>query len=145
MSTATKWIGKAEALAAYLETVLALAGIDVVVARQKDLLASVELAAGKAAGTCVVVAWLGGSNANRSAATLVMGGRYSVSVWALPIATAQTVPVDAIVEAAAAAVHGWEGEPTYNRPARRLEVTDVSLVPDERFLVYEILCETKRV
>jgi hypothetical protein len=139
------WLDKSDALATYLGTLTALAGIDIVVDRQLDISSHIAAAKAKRAGVLISILWTGGRNPDRKAARLRMGGRYSVFIITRPRIRAGETPADDIVETVATALHGWCQDPGPNNLTRRLEVIDVAIVPDAALLIHEITCEALRV
>ena len=153
----SRWLGKADALAAKIRTIPEVADMQVIVNREEDLLSQVNEAIEKAAGLgCVVVKWLGGSNPDKRSSVLRLGARYSISLWTVPVlydgpeviveGEPVRLPADDVIEKIAEAIHGWE-ENAYGSLVNRLEVEDVEVVPDPPpgQLVHEILAAIARV
>jgi len=141
----SRFLSKADSISAYLSTLDAIAGIDISVNRQEDLLSQVNSSFEKAAGQgAIIIKWLGGKNPDRKSNKLRMSGRYSISLWVQPILQDDATAADDLIEAMGEYLHGWidPAAPTN----LRLEVEDISIVPDAPgYLVYEILAEVARI
>jgi len=141
----SRFLAKSDALKTHLATLDAIAGIDISVNRQEDLLAQVNASFEKAAGQgAIVIKWLGGKNPDRKSNKLRMGGRFSISLWVQPILQDGCAAADDLIEAIGEHLHGWvdPAAPTN----LRLEVDDISIVPDAPgYLVYEIIAEIARI
>lgn len=149
----SRWLARADAIKAMLEgqVVISSTGLAVLVHRKKNLESELAIEFEKSATGCVVIAWLGGTNPERKRKPLVLSASYSISIW-LPERPAGTpqegleeLPdIDVIAEALADALHQWED----NSPGSKIikmEVTDVSPIPDDNFQIVEIKAECPRV
>lgn len=149
----SRWLGRADSLAAFIGAIPEIAGMSVIVNREEDLLSQVNAGIEKAAGQgCVVIKWLGGSNPDRKSKLLRIGARYSISLWTVPVlydgpeAEVPRLPADDMIEKIAEAIHGWV-DPRPGALIHRLEVEDIAVVPDPPpgQLVHEILASVLRV
>jgi len=141
----SRFLSKADSIAERLSTLDAIAGLDICVNRQEDLLSQVNSSFEKAAGQgAIVIKWLGGKNPDRKSNKLRMGARFSISLWVQPILKDDSTAADDLIEAMGEHLHGWidPAAPTN----LRLEVDDISIVPDAPgYLIYEILADIARI
>jgi len=128
----------AELIKARLESRPALAGVDIVVDRQKDLATVVSKGVGKAKGCCVTILFEGFQVPDRNTPGPQVRPRYTLRVWSRPIIK-DDLPADEVVEEIARALHHWipEGLHAYGE----MTVTGGDLVPDKTWLIYEIETE----
>ena len=146
------WHSFAEALAAELRAkvpacspALPEAGrVDIVVWRQDDLYSVADSLTAKAAGMGVILAGTGGRNPDPSSKELRMGGNFSISVWASPVHCGE-IHADDLCWALASAAHGFVVAAGPNDVTRRLEIADVGIAPDKRFLIWEAKGTVKRL
>jgi hypothetical protein len=105
MHEETRWMAMAEALSGRIKSLSLLAGVDVIVNRQKDLESMVMLALEKKRGAAVTVIWTGAQPVDSG--PLAMESRYLVEVYGIPILRPRDVPADALLQAILPAVHNW--------------------------------------
>ena len=118
--------------------------VDIVVYRQDDLYSLAESLTAKASGLGVIVANTGGKNPDPAAKKLLMGGNFSISVWASRIHSGE-LKADDLCWLLGDAAHGFVLAAGPNDLTRRLEIEDVAIVPDNRFLVWEAKGRVKRL
>lgn len=129
----------ADKLAARLTATTALSGVPVIVDRQKDLAAELLTKVSKLSPACIILRYEGFSNSDASQSgrpTVIR--RYTATVFALPIFAGSTGKLgDAVMEAAAIALHNWEPvEATDGFP--EIRVTGGDYRPDAKFLIYDL-------
>lgn len=129
----------AEAIAAHLATVPALAAVPVVVNRQKELEPELRKALGKQAGCLAVVSWAGAPNEDLTADGPRFKCSYTVHLFSRPILRAGQTPADDLVEAAAAALHDHRLSGSFYD---RLLVTGISPEPHDELLIYVLTLTT---
>jgi len=126
----------AEAMATRLESRPALAGVDVIVDRQKDLVATVSKAVGKAKGSAITILWEGFGVPDPDSPGPHVRARYTIRTWSRPVLADAATPADVLVAEVAKALHHWipEGVHAFGE----MTVTGGDLAPDPRWLIYEI-------
>lgn len=141
----SRWTTKADRIREHLLTLDVLRGVQVIVHRENDLMATVNQRLSKNTGCAVlVITWTGGTNPDRRSKHLRIGARYSLALWMSRVA-ADKSPADDVIEEIAEHIHGWV-DPEPGAMINRLEVTSIELIPEApQFLVYEILAEISRV
>jgi hypothetical protein len=135
----------ADAIKARLEAQATLAGVDVIVDRQKDILSAVAAAIGKTKGNAITILWegFGVPDPNTSGPRIL--SRYSIRTWSMPVverarkAPGDVILADTIVVSICKALHHWM--PTEAHIFGEMTVTGGDLVPDPRWLSYEINAE----
>jgi len=118
--------------------------VDVVAPRQDDLYSLADAMVAKANGMGVMVTHQGGKNPDPQSKRLQMGGRISISVWADPGHPAQLL-ADDLIWLLADSAHGFVLASGPNNLTRRLAITEVGIVPDKRFLIWEAAGEVTRL
>lgn len=138
MSQVADILSTADALAAHLADLPELAGVTLLVDRQRDLENEIAQGVAKAGGAVLLIEPTSGRASDPSAKTLQFDNNYTLSLWSLPIlrqddayTAAQRVP------AVMAAVQHWQPAPK-PFPTHRFEVTGWQIEPDEQFLIYAI-------
>ena len=131
-------LGIADAIKAKLETVPTLAGVDVIVDRQKDLAAMVSTAVGKAKGAVILILWTGGTNDDPDASGPRLTTDFEVSVYCTPVIRKDEAPADDIAEAVAKALHLWTPPGGAGDAYEKMIVRRVTNPPDPKYLVYQI-------
>jgi hypothetical protein len=134
----SKWLDFADDIATLFGTVDALDGIDIVVDRQKDLAAEVAKATGKAKGAAVVILWAGADNEDPACDGPRMRADYEISIYCKPVLRGDQSPADDIAEAVASALHHWQPDGVSVAAYERMTVSRVAMVPDPKYLVYQI-------
>lgn len=143
------WHSFCEALAAMLRTEVAVCAgeepeVDVVVFRQDDLYSVAAQMTAKASGLGVIVSGLGGKNPNGGARSLQMSGNISISIWADPQLCGE-LKADDLCWLCAKAAHDFTMALSPNDVTRRLEITEICITPDHRFLIWEAKGHVKRL
>ena len=146
------WNTFSAALAAHLQATVAPCSlslpdatrVDVVVYRQDDLYSLAESLTAKASGMGVIIAGLGGRNPDPKSKALLMGGNFSISIWADAI-TVSDLKADDLCWLCACAAHGFVVTSGPNDLTHRLEIQDVSITPDKKFLIWEAKGSVKRL
>lgn len=119
--------------------------VEIAVWRMDDLYSVADALTAKASGLCVIIAGTGGKNPDPSAKKLLMGGNFSLSVWAAPEA-ANDLKADDLCWQIAEAAHGFVSASGPNDMTRRLEILDVGILPSKKnFLVWEAIGSVKRL
>lgn len=121
-----------------------LAGIPVVVDRQKDIAAEVAKKVAMAKAVVVVITYEGFSNPDeRMTGGVTVTRRYSVTIYARPIlAEVDAIPADDVVEYVTRRIHNWD-------PAEdvagfvTVNVTGCDLVPNTKHLIYDLDVEAQ--
>lgn len=135
----------ADAIKERLENTPALAGVGVVVDRQKDVYSAVAAAVNKSGGNGVTILWEGFSVPDTNTAGPRILSRYSIRTWSLPVverarkAPGKVLFADDLVTAILKSLHHWN--PTDLHNYGEMTVTGGDLVPDPRWLSYEINAE----
>jgi hypothetical protein len=113
-----------------------LAGVSVIVDRQKDLLSQINTGIAKASGCAVTVLWTG----FRRTPTGERTGRYIVRVFARPVMLDGNYPADEIVERIDEALNDWvpPSASPHGHCHYRVMGEDAELVPDKNYLIYEM-------
>lgn len=128
----------AEAMAAHLEAHAPLAGVDVIVDRQKDIESMVAGAIEKSRGLCITIGFLGFSNAADETPGPLIQPRFAVRCWGLPILNGDDgITADFAAMEVARALHLALLD-SAEHSFERLYVEDGDLVPDASFLIYEL-------
>ena len=125
----------ADAIKTRLEAVTALAGIDVVVDRQKDIAVLIAKSVGRAKGSCITILWdgFGVPDANTSGPQVT--SRYTIRTWSRPVINNET-PADELVEEISKALHHWI--PVGLHAFGEMTVSGGDFVPDAKWLIYEV-------
>jgi hypothetical protein len=146
MSTqVTDLLSAADAMAAHLQSLPELAGVTVIVNRQKDLETEINQAVANASGAALLVEPVSGQPSDRSSKTLVFDNRYMLSLWSLPLLRADDAyTASQRTVAIMAAMHHWQPAPT-KQALKRFEVTAWQIQPDEQYLIYTILGDLTEV
>lgn len=126
-------LAPADALKARLAAVAELAGIDVVVDRQKNLLSEVAKSVAKAKGAAIVILLDGWGEPPEGESTYLRL-RHSVSLWTVPVmrpgAIAEAVALGAMLRA----IQGWRPSA---QDCSRWHVGGGASIESERYHVYE--------
>lgn len=119
-----------------------LAGVTVIVDRQKEISSEVNKSVGKTSGACVVILFTG---YDRERATGEKKANYSVMIYTRPVLTAGGKLADDIIERIDTALNYWQpasasggGHTFYD-----LDGDGANLIPDRNFLVYEMNFSSK--
>lgn len=136
----SKALDLADEMAAYLETLPELSGIDVIVDRQKDIETEILKAVEKSKGAAVVILYVGGKNIHKDGKQfLYKKHKYSISVHCLSmIQTEDQMPADDIVETVELAMNGWKSPSNTKRCQDVVHVEGDELVPHESLLIYDV-------
>lgn len=129
---------------AKLEALPAMAGIDVLYDRQKDVEAAALAAVEKAKGIFVTVMFMG--KRKRREGVGRWQAVYLIQVWGRPIIRDGDTPIDDIVEAIEAAldgesIDGAAPDGIDGHYYHEVEVRDVGLIPDRTWLKFGIEVE----
>jgi hypothetical protein len=125
----------ADAIKTRLESRPALAGVDVIVDRQKDLSTLVAKGVGRAKGSCITILWDGFSVPDANASGPQVTSRYTLRTWSRPIINDE-VPADELVEEVAKALHHWIPEGVHS--FGEMTITGGDFTPDAKWLIYEV-------
>jgi hypothetical protein len=128
----------ADAMKARLESRAGLAGVDVVVDRQKDIATQIAASLGKAKGSLITILFEGFAVPDRNGSGPQVTARYTLRTWSRPILESET-PADVLVEEIAKGLHHWipEGLHAFGE----MSITGGDFVPDPRWLSYELEAE----
>ena len=119
-----------------LATPLDLTGLDVIVDRQKNILSEVTKAVAKARGTAVVILWEGFTTVDKNSARPRLAHSYNITVWSKPILAGANLAADDVMESLIARL--WHWKPTGGHAFSEAEVRNGGLVPDSKFLKYDL-------
>jgi hypothetical protein len=134
--------GRLEADFARTDAPVSLVGLDVVVDKQKDILAEVNKAVKKATGALVSILWTGfGRDPERGRVY-----RYTIFVWSRPIMNAGNKPADDITERIDESLNFWVPPAASASGHTHYEMrgTGAELLPDKSYLLYEMQFTVKR-
>lgn len=132
----------AEDIADQLRATEELAGIAVIVDRQRDIAAELQKHLGKVtAAGCLIVTWTGAPNADESADGPRFNSTFTVTGFFKPVLRRGETPADNIIEAAAAALHDWR-RPNRSHVNDRLIVIGITPFDSPEFLAYRINLKT---
>lgn len=133
----SKFYDSCDAIAALLGAVPLLAGVPIVVDRQKDVASALKTAIGKQAGCIIIIAWAGANNDDLSADGPRFASRFTATLMSKPVIRRDEAAADDIVEAMATALH--DTRLAANAPYRdRLVVTGIDPVPHDELLIHRI-------
>lgn len=134
----------ADALAARLNGLSALSGVETFVDRQKDVAVEVAKRVGKATGGCVTILFEGFTNSDpRQSGLPSVTRRYTATVYSRPVLlTAGELPADDIVEGISTALHDWDPDETV-AGILQIHVTGGDFRPDFKYLIYDVTIEVK--
>lgn len=124
-------------VAGELPTPLALAGLDIIVDRQKNILSDVTKAVAKAKGTAVVILWEGFTTVDKNSARPRLAHSYNITVWSKPVLAGANLAADDVMESIIARL--WQWKPAGGHAFSEADVRNGGLVPDAKFLKYD--CE----
>jgi hypothetical protein len=147
----------AKAVQERLEAVAALApehqdaqpvldGLPIIIDRQKDLLAEIEMEISKATGTCIVLYPTRGSRNRRARRGDPFGCDIIAEVYATPIMKPNAPPADDVMEAIVLALDGWPRPGGHTGHADDMVAVETfELVPDRDFLVWRITANARQI
>jgi len=124
-------------VAGELATSLDLTRTEVLVDRQKSILADVQKAVGKAGGSAIVILWQGFQVADKNASTPRIAARYTITVWSKPVMTGSDIPADLVMESILQRL--WQWVPAGSHAYGEVTLLNGGLVPDPKYLIYD--CE----
>jgi hypothetical protein len=129
----------ADAIKARLEAQAALAGVDVIVDRQKDLAAILAKSVGKAKGSAITILWEGFDVPDSNTSGPHIRSRYTLRTWSRPVLAQENTPADELVTAICTALHHWipEGLHAFGE----MTITGGDFTPDSKWLIYEVDAE----
>jgi hypothetical protein len=135
----SKAIDIADAMAARLNALTTLPGVEAIVWRQKDFTNELAQKTSRVGGALIVILYSGFANSSDAAAVhLNVARRYTVSIFAKPvIRTTRDLAADDIVETVAATLHNWEPDETLTGAAE-IKVSGCELRPDTQYLIYDL-------
>jgi hypothetical protein len=118
------------------EFAVALAGVTVIVDRQKDILTMVNTSVTKATGCVVTVLWTGFGRAPTGERTAT----YVLRVYSRPVLLEGNYPADDIVERIATVLDEWvpAAASSTGHCHYKMNGEGADLVPDRNFLLYEM-------
>lgn len=142
LTIAEQMKGRLDADFARTDVSVSLVGLDVVVDKQKDILAEINKAVKKATGAVVTILWTGFGR-NREQGRIY---RYTVHVYVKPIMNAGNKPADDIVERIDEALNFWvpPAASASGHTHYELQGSGAELLPDKNFLIYEMQFTVKR-
>lgn len=129
----------ADAIKDRLAAQAALATVEIVVDRQKDLVAKLQKLVGKTKGTLITILWEGFVVPDIQASGPRIVSRYVVRAWSRPVIS-DDVPADVLVTTLVKALHHWQPEAGVHNFGEMF-VTDGDFVPDDKHLIYEVSVE----
>jgi len=149
----SRFLAHADALAAHLAATLEWCKaptpeadrVPVLVDRKLDINSIIAQSVAKAKGASIVILFRGGKNPDPSSKMLKMGGDYSIFVMTRPLFRDGQVTCDDLMEAAAAAAHGWLPAGGLSPVSQRLEIRDVELRPMKGLMIYELTATVTRL
>lgn len=104
-------LSAADALAGYLRTVSGLAGIDIIVGRQKDLKADIDTAVAKAKGAAVLISMKGWDDIITESARAYIDIEHTISIWTTPILNKRGVAGSIVLGLLISALHRYAPDP----------------------------------
>ena len=119
-----------------LATQMDLTGLDVIVDRQKNILVEVTKSVAKARGTAVVILWEGWTPVDKNSKRPRLAHSYNITVWSKPIIAGANLAADDVMESIIARL--WHWKPTGGHAFSEAEVRNGGLVPDAKFLKYDL-------
>ncbi|TVP80459.1 MAG: hypothetical protein EA353_03820 [Puniceicoccaceae bacterium] len=141
MSQVTDLLAAADSIAEHLADLPELAGVTLLVDRQKDLENEISQAVAKANGAALLIEPVSGTPTDPGGKTLQFENRYTLSLWSLPLLRQDDAYTASqrIVAVMAAVQHFKPGQNPF--PTHRLEITGWQIEPDEQFLIYAITAQ----
>lgn len=133
-------VAKKEAIAALLQDLEILDGIDIIIDRQHDLQSAIDASVAKASGAAVLVGCTRGKNRDLKMVPPRFDTDFTVSVWTLPIIVedGEGVPGEELMEAIAVALHGEELPGSPPGCSDELEVGGWKVVADDTYLIHAL-------
>ena len=134
------FLTKAEALRDSIAALPELAGTDVLVDHQKDMVSEFKRAMAKTKGSSVVIFFSGYDTHEEDVAESEVISNYVVTVWTKPVLRQGETPADDMVSAIHKALHG-KADPDNCR--NRIAVTGGKVIPNTQFLIHELRLKFK--
>jgi len=119
-----------------IPTPLDITAVGVVIYEQQNITAAVNAAILKASGCAIVIVWNGWNTLDKNARTPRLTHRYNLCVWSKPVIDAGAYPADQVVESILNRL--WQWIPTGAHAYGEVEIKDGGLVPDAKFLKYDL-------
>lgn len=133
----SKFYDRADAIKAVIEALPELAGVSVLVYRQKDLQTEMDVSLARV-GAVVVIVWTGGQNTDPDDdAHLQLSSTYTIQVTCKQIISPTSEPMDNIAESIAKGLHGWNPTPSLGC-GYEANITGIVPVPDDDYLIFQI-------
>ena len=126
----------ADAMATRLESQAALAGVDVIVDRQKDLAETLKKSVAKAKGSAITILWEGFDVPDVNTSGPQIRSRYTLRTWSRPVLADGNTPADELVTAICKALHHWIPEGLHS--FGEMTITGGDFTPDTKWLIYEV-------
>lgn len=120
-----------------IATATDITAVDVIVDRQKQLLAAVNAAIAKKTGTAITILWTGWSTIDKNASTPRLAHSYTITVWTRPVLQAGAYPADDVMESIINRM--WQWVPGGGHAHGEAEARNGGLVPHKSYLIYD--CE----
>ena len=114
-----------------------LAGVTVIVDRQKDISSEVNKAVGKSSGACVTILFTGHDRQPKSDERVA---NYVLTIYSRPVMLAGAKAADDIIDRIDAALNYWQPASASggHHSFYDLDGDGSNLIPDRNFLVYEM-------
>jgi hypothetical protein len=119
-----------------------LAGVSVIVDRQKDIASEVNKAVGKSSGACVTILFTGHDRQPKSDERIA---NFTLTIYSRPVMLAGAKAADDIIDRIDAALNYWQPESGSGggHSFYDLDGDGSNLIPDRNFLVYEMNFKVK--
>lgn len=135
------FLDKSNAIKARLESVTALADVDILVDHQKDIRSEFNKAISKIKGGVVTIFFDSYSTDEENVADSRVISDFILLVWTKPIIRDGDLPSDDIVSEIHKSLHGWNSDPESCR--NKVIVSRGRVVPNPKFLIHEIRIKIK--
>ena len=119
-----------------IATPLDITAVPVIIYEQQVINSAIGAAVAKTTGCAIVIVWNGWTTLDKNAGTPRLAHRYNVCVWSKPVIDAGAYPADQVLESAINRM--WQWVPVGYHSFGEAEVRDGGLVPDAKFLKYDM-------
>lgn len=133
----SKFFDAADEIHNRLAAVPGLAGISLLVDRQKDIESEFNKVVGKQIGNLAIITWSGAPNEDPAADGPNLSCRYTVTLFSKPVIRHGDTPADDIIETIARALHNSSltGSESYSD---RVVVTGIDPIQSDSLLIFRI-------
>lgn len=134
----SKFYDRADSIKAVIDALPEVAGVAVLVYRQKILQTELDVSLAKVGGA-IIITWDGG-NQTDPLANLQIISNYTIEVVANPLVAKNQYFCDDIIQAVMKALHGWNPTPSLGCDYDA-QVDGPTPVADPDYLVFQITCQ----